>query len=327
MTSAPRQPFPPGPVRQLPLTDKPFRHETIRSYLRRLTTLNHLRDNELSFYLDGTDKLGRYDTRFITPATLERLASATGYSAARLRRTFPTQRRTTPAKFTNSLLHHNELPSSHNFKIFDKPIPACAHCAAARLPIGSLITQWAPQDQRICFRHSRWIGPPGFNSSQSQIDLSHAPDVIASAYQHRRLIRHYGQTTVNNSMQRSRLIIANLDHRGFISRRITDRLRVILPEATPLAAYDEDAVAAAHYPDVVAIATIITAPRWRQEFAAPSHIANPALRAFTRQIIAALRLTPSWTMGWQKCELTKWVMDLRPQVRSIELSTLLIENS
>ena len=44
MTSVSRKPLPPDPVRRLPVIDKPFRHETIRSYIRRLTMLNHLRE-------------------------------------------------------------------------------------------------------------------------------------------------------------------------------------------------------------------------------------------------------------------------------------------
>ena len=221
---------------------------------------------------------------------------------------------------------HEFLPNN-GFDIFDRPIPACRLCAAARQPSGTLITQWAPQDQRVCFQHSRWIGPPGFNRIRFQIDLSRAPSIIAAAHQHRRLIRHYGRATTNLFINRGQLIAANLDKRGFIARRITDRLHSLLPEGTMHVSNDDDVMAAAYYPEVVAVATIIAAPRWRHELAAPPHIASPALRAFTQQIIAALRLNPSWTMGWKNCELTQWIMELRPQVRPVELSTLLIRNS
>ncbi|WP_433272277.1 TniQ family protein [Pseudonocardia xinjiangensis] len=326
MSRASRHPFPSGPVCRLPLVDKPFRYETIKSYLRRLTMLNHLPDGELCFYLDGTDELGRDLTRFLTPTNLELLAAVTGYNPARLRHTFPVQESLISADLPFTERRRRALHPQSNPDVLPDPIPACTLCAAARQPRGAKIMQWAPQNQRVCFQHQRWIGPPGRGYGRRQVDLSRTPSIIAAARQHQRLIRRHGRDRAAMFINRSHFVAVDLDDRRIIQRTVDDRLQSLLPEGETVCLSNDDAVTAARYPVAVALATIIASPRWRTQLAAPAHIAGPALRDLTRDINAALRLRHPWTPGWKRCELTEWILELRPGTRLRDLSTLLEQN-
>jgi len=224
---------------QLPRRVAPFPGEILSSYLRRLAHANCLDPEALRGHIAG-----RYRQQSV-PA--DRLAIAAGVPAATL----------------EHALADLDGGKVWIFRLGQIPIhpmtsgPACGLCAFAR---GATEPVWCRKhpEQVICLRHRRWIGT---GAATAQPCLDGQPDILQAHKQHLRLVRRFGREQVM-------IGFAFADHicRQWHAQRQHDegfrrRMRIFHGPDWEVPAADPT-IAAAAYPQVVALARLLISPYW-----------------------------------------------------------------
>lgn len=267
----------PPVLRPLPRTVKPYPAETIASYLARLAHANRLNTDVLRFYITGNH-------RRTPPFPLGRLATVTGLPASTLRYALP------DLGFGYGPLdqeHYNGagLPQ----RKADDGSP-CHRCVLAR-GIAQPVRCWKRPEDVVCLRHRRWIGP---GAETGQPDLSAHPDILQAHKRHLRLVRRFGRDTVAFEFAVADSICRHWHGQHQHDARFRDRMLVFHGpgwQASPASA----TVAAAIYPQAVALTRLLASPHWRA-LSSPGHSDRQAL------FIAEVRRTAAPGYLWpQPC--------------------------
>jgi TniQ len=235
----------PPVLNRLPRTVKPFPAETTASYLARLAHANRLDAEALRHYITGR----RHRT---PPFPADRLAIVTGYPVRALRYAIP-----------DLSFGYGPLDSDHynnagfpQHKTDDGP--ACNRCALAR-GITMPVRCWKRPENVICLRHRRWIGP---GAETGQPGLSAQPAILQAHKRHLRLVRRFGRDQVATGFAVADHICRRWhEHRrhdaGFCDRMLAFHgPRWQAPPASPT-------VAAAIYPQAVALTRLLVSPYWQ----------------------------------------------------------------
>ncbi len=248
----------PPVLRPLPRTVKPFPAETTASYLTRLAHANRLDAEALRFYITGR-------RRRTPPFPVERLAVVTGFPARTLRCALP------DLGIGYGPLdddHHNGagLPQR---KADDGP--PCRLCVLAR-GITQPVRCWKRPENVVCLRHRRWIGP---GAGTTQPDLSGQPDILQAHKRHLRLVRRFGRDAVAFEFAVADHICRRWHEHHQHDAAFRDRMLAFhgpgwqAPPASPT-------VAAAVYPQAVALTRLLVSPYWRA-LSSPAHPDQQAL--------------------------------------------------
>jgi hypothetical protein len=185
---------PEEPLRQLPFTPRPFRRETIGSFLTRLASANRIRTahmlqltgiriREQREFTPATD-----DWLGWSPATPHRIAALAGRPLAGLAAAFPAV-----ARFL-------AVPASPPPPETGKIRRACPRCTAARNIIGMVIVSARPHDY-LCTRHRLW------HEGILDIDLRLLPQVTDAQRRHDQRVRSLPASDVADAHKQARSII------------------------------------------------------------------------------------------------------------------------
>lgn len=187
-------PPPPEPLRQLPLTTRPFHRETIGSFLTRLASANRI---PIWHMLQLTAISLREQCQFTpatddwlgwSPSTPHQIAALTGRPLASLAITFPA--------VAGFLAHPARPPVPQPGKIQR----ACRHCAAAQNITSMVIVRARPHDY-LCVRHCLW------HHDTRDIDLRPLPQVTTAQRRHDQHVRTLPATDIADAHQQARNII------------------------------------------------------------------------------------------------------------------------
>ena len=161
----------PEPPRQLPFTPRPFRRETIGSFLTRLACANRIR----IWHLLQLTAINVQEQREFTPATDDwlgwspstphRIAALTGRPLAALSAAFP------------AIAGSQAQPACPPAPQAGKIQRACRHCTAAQNITSMVIVQARPHDY-LCVRHDLW------HHGIRDIDLRPLPQVTDAQRRH-----------------------------------------------------------------------------------------------------------------------------------------------
>ncbi len=173
-------------------------------------------------------------------------------------------------------------------------------CALAR---GAQQAVWCRKypEQVICLRHRRWIG----SADTTQPCLDDQPDILQAHKQHLRLIRRFGRDE----------IMIGFAFAGHICRQWREyrqhdegfhcRMRTFhgpsweVPAAHPT-------IAAAAYPQVVALTRLLTSPHWRS---LATDFWNAEHRLFVRELHETVAPRLDWPQpSFSKDPLHRWLI-------------------
>jgi hypothetical protein len=246
----------------------PFPAETAASYVRRLALANQLDPDALRRYVNnGRGRGGPYDAGM--------LAVVSGQPEHVLRCAIPDL----------VLIRGNrgQAPVGYAQWRADDGT-ACRLCAAAR-GITEPVRCWKQPEQVICLRHRRWIGAW---TGDGQPDLSGQPAILQAYRRHLRLVRRLGRGTVAVGCAYADRIC-----RQWHDQRQHDegfRQRMLAFGGRDWAAHRTDpSIAAAAYPQVVALARLLASPYWRPMALSGSQAGR---QAFAREVQRTV--APGW---------------------------------
>lgn len=242
--------FPPEPLRQLPFAARPFRHETIGSFLTRLASDNRIR----IWHMLHLTAISVREQREFTPATDDwtgwslstphRIAALAGRPVAGLAAAFPAVGRflEDPAR------PHSPQPG--------KLQRACRHCAAARNITSMVIVRARPHDY-LCVRHCLW------HHGLRDISLRPLPQVTDAQRRHDQHVRKLPASDIADAHQRARAIIeewATWSWHPDLTSRWQHRLRLI---GAGNARHPSPWLDAVTHPELLAVASLLLAARHR----------------------------------------------------------------
>jgi hypothetical protein len=260
-------------LRPLPRTVKPFPGETIASYLARLAHANRLDTDALCCHITG-------HRRRTLPFPAGRLAVVAGFPVRSLQYALPDL-----ATGQAPLGHRNRaglwLPQRRQ-----DDGPPCRLCVLAR-GITQPVHCWKRPENVICQRHRRWIGP---GAAASQPDLSAQPDILQAHKRHLRLVRRLGRDTVAFEFAAADHICRHWHTHRQHDTDFQDRMLIShgprwqVPSASPT-------VAAAIYPQAVALTRLLASPYWRA-------MSSPARPDWQELFIAEIRRTAAPGYHW-----------------------------
>jgi TniQ len=229
---------------RLPLPVAPARHETVASYLTRLSTLHGLHPRELwepiSTPRPGTS---RRDVR------VDRLAAITGRPIEQLTRALPELRNPAP----------NWTAWRH------QPQPRCPRCDARH--DGGPVARLLPHHRYVCTRHRYWIGPPDAGQPATPLDPE-LRDVVRAQRQHLRLLRRHGAAAIFDAVLTGFLICGHLwadrvEDWSETTLQWTHRGHHLIPVGSESTDFSTSRLFAAIYPEAVDLAQLIASPTWR----------------------------------------------------------------
>lgn len=232
-------------LRPLPRTVAPFRGETIASYLRRLAVINCSDHRALRIYIAG-------QARADFPFPPDRLAAAAGRGERALRLAIP--------DLSAGRKRGPGYPKTYSHREDDGL--ACRLCAAAK-GTTEPVRCWKQPENVICLRHRRWIGI-GSTADTDQPDLTGHPDILQAHKRHLRLARRLGRDAVATGFAAADEICRRWAGRNFcndgLARRLLDFNRGNRHVHTTA-----PTVAAAMYPEVVALTRLLASPFWQAQ--------------------------------------------------------------
>lgn len=258
--------MPQGKPRQatpLPRHVSPFPAETLDSYLRRLAQANHLSPEALRGYIAG----GRRNR----PVPLSQLAIFAGVPVSTLKHAIAA-----PDGGKPRTLYIGEIP------VHPHPAgPACRLCALAH---GATQPVWcrAHPEQVICLRHRRWIRSA---TATAQPCLDNQPDILQAHVQHLRLVRRLGREQVMLGFAAAEHICRQWHAQRQHDEELRRRMRIFHGSDQLLPAHDPT-IAAAAYPQVVALARLLASPHWRSLATDPPDAGEPPLALEVRKTVA-----------------------------------------
>lgn len=231
------------PLIPLPRPVKPFPGETVSSYLGRLAHANHIDADALGRRISGT--------RQARVIPVERLAIVAGMPVLTLERAIADLDGAVPARsnsydYSRSIDFHLETSGR-----------ACQLCAYARGASGP-VTCWKPAEKLVCLRHLRWIGSDG----QLQPSLDQQPEILKAHRLHLRLVRRYGREEVAAGFTAAVYICRKWHGWREHDEEFNQRLEIFHGPTWRLHQLDPTVEAAA-YPQVVALARLLTSPYWK----------------------------------------------------------------
>jgi hypothetical protein len=243
-------PPPPEPLRQLPFTARPFRRETIGSFLTRLASANRVRIwhmlhltaisvREQREFTPATD-----DWTGWSPSTPHRIAALAGRPVGSLAAAFPA---------VGQFLADPARPPSPQAGKLQR---ACRHCAAARNITSMVIVRARPHDY-LCVRHRLW------HHGLRDIDLRPLPQVTDAQRQHDRHVRKLPASDIADAHQQARDIIEEWATRSWhpdLTGQWQHRLRLIGAGGTRHPSPWLDAVT---HPELLTVASLLLTARSR----------------------------------------------------------------
>jgi TniQ len=225
---------------QLPRHVSPFPAETLDSYLRRLAQANRLSPEALRGYIAG----GRRNRS----VPVDQLAIFAGVPVSTLEHAIAGLDGDKPQMF-----YLGEIPVHPH-----ATGPACRLCALAHGATQSIWCQTYPE-QVICLRHRRWIRSA---TVTAQPCLDNQPDILQAHKQHLRLVRRFGREEVMLGFAAAEHICRQWHAQRQHDEQFGRRMRIFHGPDWLLPANDPT-IAAAAYPQVVALARLLTSPCWR----------------------------------------------------------------
>jgi hypothetical protein len=250
---------------RLPMPVAPARHETLASYLTRLSHLHGLPPRELwepiSTPMPGTRR---------RQVLADRLAAITGRRAEHLGQALPELR--DPAPDWAAWRH--------------QPQPGCPRCDARHE--GGPVTRLLPHHRYLCRRHRYWIGPPDLGQPATPLG-EQLDDIVRAQRRHLRLLRRHGSLAAYDAVLTGFLICGHLwtDHPHSSSdarHRWTRRAETLIPPGTETAHFSASRVFAAAYPEAVSLAELIAAPVWRRRAAGDPEQQHHVLAEIRRRL-------------------------------------------
>lgn len=234
----------PWPPPRLPRPVRPFQGEATASYVFRLAVANQLEPADLRVHLAGRRERG--------PVGLDALAAATGRPRHALASALPELRPEADRALAGYVRRR-----------------VCWRCAARRYeyPYAAV---WQPAEVCVCRPHRIWLGSAAHPRLRRQYDVDGLTEIIQAQGKHLRLARQRGRrAAVTAFTEASRITALWARHGFYLDRRvhlILD-LRGEVPLTGKLPSWD-DAAAAVTYPETVALARLLSMPRWRNPAAA-----------------------------------------------------------
>jgi hypothetical protein len=241
-------PPPPEPLRQLPFTPRPFRRETIGSFLTRLASDNRIR----IWHMLNLTAISVREQREFTPATDDwtgwspstprRIAALAGRPVADLAPAFPV---------VGQFLEDPACPPSAQPGKLQR---ACRHCAAARNITSMVIVRARPHDY-LCVRHRLW------HHGLRDIDLRPLPQVTDAQRRHDQHVRKLPASDIADAHRQARDIIEEWATRSWhhdLTSRWQHRLRLIGADDARHPSPWLDAVT---HPELLAVASLLLAAR------------------------------------------------------------------
>lgn len=265
-------------LRPLPLKTRPYPDETTPSFIRRIEMANH------TGY--GAVRQLRNRTGRSWPETLATLSG----------NTIRTLVLAMPQLSTGPLPPESAgRPASRATRI------ACSRCTLSR-GAGNHVIVHTTHERVLCPRHRLWTGD-GNAGTGTQVRLETCPGILAAHRHHRNLITRFGRAAVLEAFEASSLInwqwYEKFGHFG----SFTDKaIALTAPENAPQAARPAT-IAAALYPSVVDLASVLASPYWRA--AAKSPDPAPFLERISSQI------TDGWIPQGFGDPLRRWMTQER----------------
>jgi hypothetical protein len=258
-------PPPAEPLRQLPFTARPFRRETIGSFLTRLASANRIR----IWHMLQLTAISVREQREFTPATDDwlgwspstphRIAALAGRPLAGLAAAFPA--------VAGFLAQPERLPVPQAGKIQR----ACRHCTAAQNITSMVIVQARPHGY-LCVRHRLW------HHGIRDIDLRPLPQVTDAQRRHDQHVRTLPAADVAHAHQQARGIIDEWIAWAWhptLTGQWQHRLRLI---GAGNARHPSPWLNAVTHPEFLAVASLLLAARQRNidaESEVPSRLGFP----------------------------------------------------
>lgn len=275
---------------RLPRMVKPYQAETTLSYLARLAHANRLEVEWLRFYLSGS-----WSHAVAVPAG--RLAAVAGFPARVLGYAIPDLGldRGRYAQYYNGM----GLPQRRG----DDGL-ACRLCVLAR-GITEPVRCWKRPENMVCLRHRLWIWP-GHNDDQP--DLSAQPAVLQAQRRHLRLVRRYGRDMVAMEFATADHICREWHERGRHDVGFRERMEIFHGPGWKVRPTDAT-VAAAIYPQAIALTRLLICPFWRS-LSAPSNKAG--LERFAEEVRRTVAPGYVWPQPSRPADpLEGWVTERR----------------
>jgi hypothetical protein len=230
-------------LRSLPQSVKPFPGEIMSSYIGRLADVNRLDTVALLRYITGT--------RQTHNVPVERLAIVAGVPPLVLKRAI-----TDRDNAGSALKQYYSYGRSIEVRT-EVSGPACQLCAAvagATRPVAC----WRPAERVLCLRHRRWIG----SDDALQPSLDRQPDILKAHMRHLRLVRRFDREEVTAAFTIAADICRQWHDYRQHDEEFRRRLEIFHGPDWQVALY-HPTVAAAAYPQVVALARLLASPYWK----------------------------------------------------------------
>jgi TniQ len=277
-------------LRPLPRTVAPFRGETTASYFSRLAAANHSDEKSLLAYITGIP-------RVTFPFAADRLAVVAGRDEWALRLAIP-----------DLSLGRNRGPGNpRTYSRRKDDGLACRLCAAAK-GIAEPVRCWKQPEEVICLRHGRWIGN-GSTADSDQPDLRCQPDILQAHRRHLRLVRRHGRDAVAVGYAFAEHICRRWIGERSYNEGFRQRME-IFDGADWSVHHTAPVLAAAIYPQVVALTRLLASPFWQTQ----GQPDNPAgQQRFAGEVSRTIAPGYRWPQPPRSGDpLCQWIMDRRP---------------
>lgn len=293
-------------LQPLPIRVAPFLDETLDSYLDRLAWANRLDRTALRRHLSGSRLKS-------VPVPIARLAALTGYRKRSLR---------------YAILELSTDDERVIMTVSNRPWPGpevrggchrCLHKLSRMRNSPGIIRLQHPEDMVICLRHRRWIQAATSFEAQ-QPDLSPQPDILRAHRMRRRLNRR-GYYHLYGALLVAERIVSQWAGEEQHKERFHQRMRIFHGEAwLAKVPRQHPTISAARYPEVIALARLLTVPYWRS-LALDTHDPVPDDR-----FLAEVRRTVAPGYEWSDHRfddrnsepLAKWIITERKEQRRRE---------
>jgi hypothetical protein len=273
-------------LRPLPQSVKPFHGEIMSSYIGRLADANRLETTALLRHITGT--------RQTHNVPIERLAIVAGVPCLVLERAIADLG---DAKLAMKAYYSYHRSIAIRTMVSGSACQLCAAAAGATRPV----TCWRPAEKVLCLRHRRWIG----SADTLQPSLDRQPDILEAHTRHLRLVRRLGREEVTAAFTIAADICRQWhDHREH-DEEFSRRLEIFhgpdwrVPPSHPT-------VAAAAYPQVVALARLLASPYWKS---LGVHSSAVSVSLFAREMMQTVAPSYRWPQPRESTDpLFRWLI-------------------
>lgn len=178
-------------------------------------------------------------------------------------------------------------------------------CTLAR-GITETVRCWKQPENVICLRHGRWISPW---TGEGQPDLSACPDILRAHRQHLRLVRRLGRDAVAIGYAYAEHICHHWHEQRQHDDAFRRRMHMFHGPDWAVARADPT-VAAAAYPQQVALTRLMASPYWQAQ-ARSDNLRGQEL--FVREIRRTVAPGYLWPLPHRSADpLHQWIVHRRP---------------